>query len=238
MSSQPLRASASSASVNGAPTASDKAYAAVDAAKAKINAYEEGQWGNSWITVFLGLIVCLLILYLVYITEYNNFDTVIAPSSPGVFGNYHGVWLYAAALLAILGASSCFGVMYERNTDAALWTIILIFAHVLLFYFALQNLMDLAKIAFYAWTIIATLVPIVVSVYGIFLARRSLTAAMMTDDELNAMPEGEKKTAAKERNDAIKSHLMACYVMGGVGIIFAIVMGVGLYLLSSNLTLS
>ena len=139
------------------------------------------RWGSPWYTALIVLIVVLVFILVIYYNDYDSFtsSTALGPASGSFFGNYHGAWLYVSALLGIVGSSCCVGFTYAKNTDAALWSFAISVLLVLLFYLSLQSLIDLAKISFYLWFVVAALAQIIIAIFGYLMYSRGIK----TDDQ-------------------------------------------------------
>jgi hypothetical protein len=240
--SERARAAAARAAA-AAGAAADTAAAKVEAESMALKSYANMEWGNPWYTVLVAFIITLVVVYWIYTTEYPLFDAtgVIGSSNPGTFGNYHGALLYLVILLSVLGAAGAVGVMFPKMTDGVVWAFGLALILALFYYFAINAIGDQAKISFWAWLIISALAPIVVAFIAWLMLRSAVNSPVNKKTETPFLDEAEKK----ERNgkvltvsDRYQSRMTPMYVMLGDTVIFAIVSAVGLYLISSNVTLS
>ena len=120
----------------GAPSSTEQSVSGTVAEeRQKLNNYLSGEWSSPWYMLLIEVVIALIFILVIYYVEYQAFDStgVIGASNPGTFGNYHGVWLYLGAFLAIFGAATTIGLMYAKTTDSIMWMFITSIILVLLF---------------------------------------------------------------------------------------------------------
>lgn len=214
----------------------NEASATVGAGADSVKNYASGSWGNPWIMLALELFIGLLFVYLIYITAFPAFDAtgVIGSTKPGFFGDFHGVWLYLFALLGIVGIAGAVSLLWEKNMESFAAAFIATIVLALAFHFALQSLIDQAKVGFWFWTVMFPLLAVVIGVVAFLLWRRH----QKTDEELAAIQDEQLRAALKATSDGLKERAIPMYITLAIGIISSIVAAVGLWMDSRGVNLN
>jgi hypothetical protein len=168
--------------------------------------YKNAKWGSPGILLIVLLIVVLIIVLVLYYNLYTNFNTKdnsVAGALPGVFAKApswltlgHGILLYLAGMVGIVGAAMAVALMFPENDRAMSVGTIVGSMLSLLFYLAVKSLADQAS-SWWIWSALFVIATVGAGFIGWYYFGNFVKEATTPADQVAKLPQGDQEAVVK-----------------------------------------